>query len=49
MSIKDLEKVNKFFGLRIELDDSNGYVLDQEVVAEGDRDGISKRSTKSNR
>ena len=30
LSIKDLGIVNKFFGLRIELDDSNGYVLDQE-------------------
>uniref|UniRef100_A0AAV1U701 Reverse transcriptase Ty1/copia-type domain-containing protein n=1 Tax=Peronospora matthiolae TaxID=2874970 RepID=A0AAV1U701_9STRA len=30
LSIKDLEVVNKFLGLRIELDNSNGYVLDQE-------------------
>ena len=30
LSIKDLGIVNKFLGLRIELDDSNGYVLDQE-------------------
>ena len=32
LSIKDLGVVNKFLGLRIQLDDSNGYVLDQEVT-----------------
>uniref|UniRef100_A0AAV1VPD8 Reverse transcriptase Ty1/copia-type domain-containing protein n=1 Tax=Peronospora matthiolae TaxID=2874970 RepID=A0AAV1VPD8_9STRA len=30
LSIKDLGIVNKFLGLRNELDNSNGYVLDQE-------------------
>ena len=30
LSIKDLWVVNKFLGLLIELDDSNGYVLYQE-------------------
>ena len=30
LAIKNLGIVNKFLGLQIELDDSNGYVLDQE-------------------
>ena len=30
LSIKDLGIMNKFLGLRIELDGSSGYVLDQE-------------------
>ena len=32
LSIKDLGTVNKLLGLRIRLDDSNEYVLDQEVT-----------------
>ena len=32
LSIKDLGTVNKFLVLRIQLDDSNGYALDQEVT-----------------
>ena len=32
LSIKDLGIVSKFLGLRIQLDDSTGYVLDQEVM-----------------
>ena len=32
LPIKDLGIVNKFLGVRIELDDSNGYVLDQELT-----------------
>uniref|UniRef100_A0AAV1T4L7 Reverse transcriptase Ty1/copia-type domain-containing protein n=1 Tax=Peronospora matthiolae TaxID=2874970 RepID=A0AAV1T4L7_9STRA len=32
LSIKDLVVVNKFLGLRIQLDGSNGSVLDQEVT-----------------
>ncbi|CAI5723091.1 unnamed protein product [Peronospora destructor] len=32
LEIKDLGGVNKFFGLRIMLDDQVGYVLDQEVT-----------------
>ena len=32
LSIKDLGIMNKFLGLRIELDGSSGYVLDQEMT-----------------
>ncbi|CAI5703653.1 unnamed protein product [Peronospora effusa] len=32
LSIKDLGVVNKFLGLRINLNDETGYVLDQEVM-----------------
>ena len=32
MYTKDLGTVNKFLGLRIQPDDPNGYVLDQEVT-----------------
>ena len=32
LEIKDLEIVNKFVGLRVKVDDSEGYVLDQEVT-----------------
>ena len=32
LKIKDLGIVNKFLGLRVRLDDSEGYVLDQEVT-----------------
>ena len=32
LSIKDLGVVKRFLGLRISLDDSSGYVLDQEVM-----------------
>ena len=32
LSIKDLGVVNKFLGLRIQLNETNGYVLDQEVT-----------------
>ncbi|CAI5714960.1 unnamed protein product [Peronospora effusa] len=32
LSIKDLSGVNKFLGLRIKLDESKGYILDQQVT-----------------
>ena len=32
LSIEDLEFVKNFMGLQIDLEDSNGYVLDQEVM-----------------
>ena len=34
LSIKDLGVVSKFLGLRIELDDSKEYILDQQVMIE---------------
>ena len=34
LSIKDLGVVNKFLGLRIKLDESKGYILDQQVKIE---------------
>ena len=34
LSIKDLGVVNKFLGLRIKLDESKGYILDQQVTNE---------------
>ncbi|CAI5723653.1 unnamed protein product [Peronospora farinosa] len=34
LSIKDLGVVNKFLGLRIKLDESKGYILDQQVTIE---------------
>ena len=45
LSIEDFEFVKNFMGLQIDLEDSNGYVLDQEVMivffAEGVRNGVS--------
>ena len=32
LEIKDLGVVPKFLGLRVKLDDTEGYVLDQEVI-----------------
>ena len=32
LEIKDLGMVNKFLGLRVKLDENEGYVLDQEVT-----------------
>ena len=48
LSSKDLRVVNNSLGLRIELNEENGYILDIEVsLAEAIRNGVCKRRTNS--